>query len=126
MSANGVPEAVTGTFELLGKLDNPYIAVIFLICIGIVLFSLFGCAAAFYFGRQDKKEADARYDALVKSNDARMDALVSQTKAELREMHTANLASDKEMNATLQGLGQSLQTLTSIVTAIATRPSNGG
>lgn len=115
MSANGVPEAVNGTFELLGKLDNPYIAITFLICIAIVLISLAGFGVLWWFGRKDRQEAEKRYDALL-----------TQTRQEFKEMHTASINSDRDLDKTIQGLSSSLQTQATLLTALVTRGGSNG
>ena len=116
MSANGVPEAVNGTFALLGALDNPYIAITFLICIAIVLVCIFGMGAMFWISRGDRKDAEIRYDALL-----------TQTRQEFREMHTASINSDRDLDKTIQGLSTNLQTQATLLTALVTmRGGNNG
>jgi len=116
MSAETATQAVNGTFELLGKLDNPYIAVIFVICIGIVVACLFGFGVVFWFARQDRKDAEIRYDALL-----------TQTRQEFREMHTASINSDRDLDKTIQGLSTNLQTQATLLTALVTmRGGNNG
>jgi len=116
MAMEGVPEAVNGTFALLGALDNPYIAVTFLICIAIVLVCIFGMGAMFWIARADRKDAETRYDTLL-----------TQTRQEFREMHNASISSDRDMDKTIQGLSSSLQTQATLLTALVTRSgTNGG
>jgi len=128
VSAETANQAVNGTFELLGKLDNPYIAITFLICIAIVLVCLATVAWMVWTARNDRKDNEIRWDNAVKTAQDRYDTLLTQTRSEFREMHNDNITTDRELDKTLQNLSSNYQQISTLLTALVTMRggSNGG
>lgn len=115
MSAETATEAVKGTFELLKGIHDPSLAIIFLFCIAIAVVCILAMGGMWWAGRQDKKDAETRYDTLV-----------TQMRQEFKEMHADNIESDRNLDKTVQSLTSNLQTQATLLTALVTRGGNGG